>query len=256
MCALTILACAFVWEAESEGNRLVCVITNCPPVLYSRYLKDTSGDFGLSASLQTLWAGANSHKCFKKCVVFTFICPLGARPNVSKSAFLHLSVSYHWLNTYDSLSYSRHIFDLPRLYFPTLSDLATLPLFHCFNSIIDVHNAQFTSWAFSIISRVNPLTVPAALSTLTLLVLSLHQPDAQPLRQITPIYLSVQHSARVKLPGMHFPGTHLQQYNIRSEWMDWVSLCNQAKMQPSVIFPFPFSVADEKHRSARVKTTS
>lgn len=94
-------------------------------------------------------------------------------------------------------------------YFPTLSDFATLPLFHpifpcssqCFNSIMDVHKAQFTSRAFSIISLVNSLAAPAsplrvfaatglgALSVFALLTLSLHQPDIQPLWQITPICL-------------------------------------------------------------------
>lgn len=152
------------------------------------------------------------------CVVFTFICPLGTRPHVSNSAFLHLSVSYHWLNTYDSLSC---IFDLPRLYFPTLSDLATLPLFCCFDSIIGVHNAQFTSRAFSIISGVNPLTVPAALSTFTLLMLSLHQPDTQPLRQITPIYLNVRHSACVKLPVCIFSACTQNVSSITSGQNGW-----------------------------------
>lgn len=86
-------------------------------------------------------------------------------------------------------------------YFPTLSDFATLPLFHpifpcssqCFSSIMDVHKAQFTSRAFSIISLVNSLAAPAsplrvfaatglgALSVFALLTLSLHQPDIQPL---------------------------------------------------------------------------
>lgn len=61
----------------------------------------------------------------------------------------------------------------------------------CFNSIMDVHEAQFTSRAFSIISGVNSLAVPASplhvfveaapgsLSAFTLLTRSLHQPDAQ-----------------------------------------------------------------------------
>lgn len=128
-------------------------------------------------------------------------------------------------------------------YFPTLSDLATLPLFHpifpcssqCFNSIMDVHKAQFTSRAFPIISLVNSLAVPAsllhvfvatglgALSVFAQLTLSLHQPDIQLLWQITPICLSVQHSACVKFPGTHYPCAHIEilQYNIRSKEMDF-----------------------------------
>lgn len=108
-----------------------------------------------------------------------------------------------------------------------MSDLAILPLFNpifaCssqrYNSIMDVHKPQFTSRAFSIISLVNSLAVPASLthvcvetglgslSAFTLLTLSFHQPDTQPLWQITPICLSVQHSACVKCPGTHYPCT-------------------------------------------------
>lgn len=69
-----------------------------------------------------------------------------------------------------SLSYSHCTSGLPPAHFPTLSDLTILPLFHpiflcssqCFNSIMDVHKAQFTSRAFSIISLVNSLAVPAS----------------------------------------------------------------------------------------------
>lgn len=98
-----------------------------------------------------------------------------------------------------SLSSSHYTSLLLLAHSPILSDLTVLPLFHpifscssqCFNSIMDAHKAQFASRAFSIISPVNSLAVPASplhvfveaglgsRSAFTLLTLSLHQPDAQ-----------------------------------------------------------------------------
>lgn len=152
---------------------------------------------------------------------------------MSNPTFLLLSMSYHWWNTHTSPSRTPTTPLAYSLHFPILSDLTVLPLFHpifscssqCFNSIMDVHKAQFTSGAFSIISLVNSLAVPASplhvfveagpssLSTLTLLTLSLHQPDAQLLWQITPICLSLQHSARVKHMETHVSPAHTQKFN-------------------------------------------
>lgn len=80
--------------------------------------------------------------------------------NVSNAAFLLLSICYHWWNASGS--------GLLFAPFLTPCDLAILSLFRpifscssqCFDSIIDVHEAQFTSRAFSIISLVNSLPVP------------------------------------------------------------------------------------------------
>lgn len=130
--------------------------------------------------------------------------------NVSNAPFLLLSMLSLMKHPHISLSYSHYTFGLLFAHFPALSDLAILPLLHsiflmffppCFNSIMDVHKAQFTSRAFSIISGVNSLAAPASplrvfveaepgsLSAFTLLTRSLHQPDAQPAWQITPICL-------------------------------------------------------------------
>lgn len=72
------------------------------------------------------------------------------------------------------------------------------------DSIMYVHNAQFSSRTFSIIFPVNSLVAtlsllhvfvegggPGSPSAFTLLMQSLHQTDTQPLWQITPICLSV-----------------------------------------------------------------
>lgn len=82
--------------------------------------------------------------------------------------FCSCPMSYHWLNTHTSPFLTPHHTSgsgLLSAHFPTLSDLPILPLFHLifscssqyFNATMDVHRAQFTSWAFSIMSLVNSL---------------------------------------------------------------------------------------------------
>lgn len=79
------------------------------------------------------------------------------------------------LITNETPSYLQFVFPLylwpppPRVFPPCPTSLFFLfsiqfsPLLPwCFNSIMDVHKAQFTSRAFSIISAVNSLTVPAS----------------------------------------------------------------------------------------------
>lgn len=82
--------------------------------------------------------------------------------NVSNAPFLLLSMLSLMKHPHISLSYSHYTFGLLFAHFPALYDLAILPLLHsiflmffppCFNSIMDVHKAQFTSRAFSIISE-------------------------------------------------------------------------------------------------------
>lgn len=151
-------------------------------------------------------------------------------------------MSYHWWNTHTSPSPTPHYTSgLLVAHFPTLSDLAILPLFHpifsCsswwFNSIMDVHKlnsilGSFQSFLQLIHSQclLPPLHVfveagPGSLSAFTPLTLSLHQPDAQVLWQITPICFSVQHSVCVD---------HMDTYVIPAQKHSNIPYSNEVKI--------------------------
>lgn len=171
---------------------------------------------------------------------------------------------------------SSHTFVFLLLNSPILFDLTTLSLFphilssECTNSIKDVHEAQFTTWALSIISPVNWLTVAAAplhhlfmetglgsLSVFGPLTLSLHHADTQPLWQIIPICFSVQHGACVKFPGTYYPCTctEIRPNNIRTKQMDlsftlhgWLLVFALASASENLSYFFP-SVLRKMFRS-------
>lgn len=191
-------------------------------------------------SQQLLWwekKMLNRTNVFKKCPhIFRSLKTFLSQASVSNPTLLLLSMSYLFKTPTSS-----HTFVFLLLYSPILFDLTTLSLFprifssSCTNSIKDVHEAQFTTWALSIISPVNWLTVPAAplhhlfmetglgsLSVLGPLTLSLHHADTQPLWQIIPICFSVQRGACVKFPGTYYPCTYteIRPNNIRTKQMD------------------------------------
>lgn len=180
------------------------------------------------------WKGPMFLKKFPH--IFRSLTTFFSQSSVSNPALLLLSMSYLFKTPTSS-----HTFVFLLLYLPILFNLTTLYLFphifssSCTNSIKDVHEAQFTSWALSIISPVNWLTVPAAplhhlfmetglgsLSVFGPLTLSLHHADTQPLWQIIPICFSVQDAACVKFPGTYYPCTYTENRpnNIRTKQMD------------------------------------
>lgn len=160
----------------------------------------------------------------------TTFCP---RSSVSTPTLLLLSMSY----SFKTPTFS-HAFVSLLLYSAILFNLTApylFPRIFSSNSIKDVYEAQFTSWALSIISPVNWLTVPAAplhhlfmetglgsLSVFGPLTLSLHHADTQPLWQIIPICFGVQHAACVKFPGTYYPCiyTEIRPNNIRTKQRD------------------------------------
>lgn len=205
-------------------------------------------------SQQLLWWEKNTYSVLLRLFFPSPVCLI--------QTLLLLSMS-HWFKT----PTSSHTSVLLLLYSPILFDLTTLSLFprtsspSCTNSTKDVHEAQFTTWALSIISPVNWLTVPAAPlhhlfmetglgspSVLGPLTPSLHHADTQPLWQIIPICFSVQRGACVKFPGTYYPCTYteIRPNNIRTKQMDlsstlhgWLLLFALAGISENLSYFFP-----------------